>query len=65
MNYEQVIKFFGGENGNITLAARKSGFTKASFHNWKKSKTGIPHSSQCFLQVVSNGKLKADKKDSK
>lgn len=65
MNYEQVIKFFGGTKGTITAAAKASGYTKASFHNWKKSKEGIPYSSQCLLQVVSNGKLKADKKDSK
>jgi hypothetical protein len=61
MKYDQAIKFFGGPEENITLAANKSGFTRASWHNWKRSKGPIPYQSQCVLNNKSGGKLKVDK----
>jgi hypothetical protein len=61
MNYNQVIKFFGGKDGNITKAAAAIGVTTPTIFNWRKR--GIPYRSQLIVQEASKGKLKADKID--
>lgn len=55
MKLQDLLDFYGSE---IMIAA-KLGFSHQSIKNWKEEGV-IPESSQCVIQVKTNGKFVAD-----
>lgn len=61
MTYEQALRFFGG---TVTSMAEQLGLRISTVHSWRTR--GIPAGRQFEIQVLTRGKLRADKKgDSK
>lgn len=57
MTLEEALNHFDNSN---TKLAEAIGIDPAAVSNWKKRGGVIPTDSQCRLQVVTKGKLKAD-----
>lgn len=56
MTYDQIIK----EYGKQALAAGAVGLTQTRMTFWRAN--GVPLDVQCRFEIVSGGKLKADRK---
>lgn len=59
MTLHDALCYFDHSQANI---ARALGVTQMTLCRWKRMKS-IPYQYQCQLQVMSNGALKASKKD--
>lgn len=59
MKFSDIMIYY---NYNMTNVARALGITKQYVSSWKKSGI-IPFSKQCELEVITNGDLKAHRKE--
>lgn len=57
MNVEQVREFYKVENNS--QLSKKINKGRSTIHGWEAN--GIPPSAQAVLEILSKGKLKADK----
>ena len=57
MTPKQVIKHFG----TVRITAEALSVTTQNIYNWLALET-IPRGAQCELEVITRGKLKADRK---
>lgn len=58
MTYDQLIEFYGTQG----VASEKLGYSRPTLSNWKK-RGAIPEGPQAWIQILSHGKLRADKPD--
>ncbi len=59
MTLDDAVTYYGHNYSNL---ARAIGLTKQQISKWKKIDS-IPYHYQCQLQVMTEGALKADRKD--
>jgi DNA-binding transcriptional regulator YdaS (Cro superfamily) len=59
MTLDQVVKHY---RGNQSTAARELGVTRAALSIWGK-RGRIPYLTQCMIEVVTKGALKANPRD--
>jgi hypothetical protein len=55
MDIQDLIRHYGTQ----AKAAEAIGYTRQAIHRWKS--VGIPMEAQCFYEIKTNGKIKADR----
>lgn len=60
MSPQQLVEYFGGEDGGIASAARALKLAAPSIHGWI-DKGEIPIDRQCQIEIVTGGALRADR----
>jgi DNA-binding XRE family transcriptional regulator len=59
VKFSEVMIYYGYNQSNV---ARALGVSRQTITHWKRINR-IPYSSQCQIEIVTQGKLKADKNE--